>query len=54
MWLHFPHLELLFLFWAFEGAVAAQVSALKNAECPWVFWLALAALVSLVVPLLPC
>lgn len=45
MWLHFPHLELLFLFWAFEGAVAAQVSALKDAECPRVFWLALAALV---------
>lgn len=45
MWLHFPHLELLFLFWAFEGAVAAQVSALKNAECAHVFWLALAALV---------
>ncbi|CAN0396544.1 unnamed protein product, partial [Ectocarpus sp. 12 AP-2014] len=44
MWLHFPHLELLFLFWAFEGAVAAQVSALKNAECAHVFWLALAAL----------
>lgn len=46
MWLHFPHLELLFLFWAYEGAVAAQVSALKNAECPRVFWLALVALVS--------
>lgn len=45
MWLHFPHLELLFLFWAFEGAVAAQVSALKDAACPRVFWLALAALV---------
>ncbi len=45
MWLHFPHLELLFLFWAFEGAVTAQVSALTNAGCPRVFWLALAALV---------
>lgn len=45
IWLHFPHLELLFLFWAFEGAVAAQVSAIRIAECPWVFWLALAALV---------
>lgn len=45
IWLHFPHLELLFLFWAFEGAVAAQVSAIRTAECPWVFWLALAALV---------
>eukprot|EP00903_Cladosiphon_okamuranus_P017880 g16453.t1 len=44
MWLHFPHVELLFLFWAFEGAVAAQVSALNKAECPRVFWLALAAL----------
>jgi len=45
MWLHFPHLELLFLFWAFEGAVTAQISALANAGCPRVFWLALAALV---------
>ncbi|CAM9252509.1 unnamed protein product, partial [Hapterophycus canaliculatus] len=45
IWLHFPHLELLFLFWAFEGAVAAQVSALMNAHCSRVFWLALAALV---------
>lgn len=54
MWLHFPHLELLFLFWAFEGAVAAQVSALKNAECPRVFWLALAALVSRALSLAGC
>ena len=45
IWLHFPHLELLFLFWAFEGAATAQVSALTNAACPRVFWLALAALV---------
>lgn len=45
IWLHFPHLELLFLFWAFEGAVAAQVSAIRTAECPWVFWLAVATLV---------
>ncbi|CAM9339220.1 unnamed protein product, partial [Scytosiphon promiscuus] len=44
VWLHFPHLELLFLFWAFEGAVAAQVSALMNAGCSRVFWLALTAL----------
>lgn len=25
MWLHFPHVELLFLLFAYEGAVAAQV-----------------------------
>lgn len=50
IWLHFPHLELLYLFWAFEGAVAAQVSAVRNADCSLVFRSALGALVKI----LPC
>lgn len=33
-WLHFPHVELVFLFFAYEGAVASQVSALREAGCP--------------------
>ncbi|CAM9193318.1 unnamed protein product, partial [Ectocarpus sp. 13 AM-2016] len=33
-WLHFPHVELVFLFFAYEGAVAAQVSALREVGCP--------------------
>lgn len=45
-WLHFPHVELVFLFFAFEGAVAAQVSALRGTTCPWVIFTAVAALVS--------
>ncbi|CAM9909350.1 unnamed protein product [Ectocarpus fasciculatus] len=28
LWLHFPHVELMYLLFAFEGAVAAQVSAI--------------------------
>ncbi|CAM9748893.1 unnamed protein product [Ascophyllum nodosum] len=36
-WLHFPHVELVFLLFAFEGFVAAQVSAARNAECLPVF-----------------
>ncbi|CAB1116602.1 unnamed protein product [Ectocarpus sp. CCAP 1310/34] len=32
-WLHFPHVELVFLFFAYEGAVASQVSALREAGC---------------------
>lgn len=31
-WLYFPHLELLFLLFAFEGVVAAQVAAVRNAQ----------------------
>eukprot|EP00752_Nemacystus_decipiens_P003432 g3173.t1 len=33
-WLHFPHVELVVLFFAFEGAVASQVSALRGGDCP--------------------
>lgn len=46
VWLHFPHVELVFLFFAFEGAVASQASAIKHAECPTTFYLGLFALVS--------
>lgn len=45
-WLHFPHIELVFLFFAFEGAVAAEVSALRGSTCPWVIFMAVTALVS--------
>ena len=44
-WLHFPHVELVILFFAFEGAVASFASAMRNPECPEVFYTALAALV---------
>lgn len=46
VWLHFPHVELLFLFFAFEGAVGSQAAVLRDAGCPEVFYTALAALVS--------
>lgn len=45
-WLHFPHVELVFLFFAFEGAMASQASAIKHAECVTTFYLGLLALVS--------
>lgn len=44
-WLHFPHVELMFLFFAFQGAVASQVSVLRDSGCPEVFYTAVAALV---------
>lgn len=44
--LHFPHIELVFMFFAFEGAVAAQVSALRVSTCPWVVFMAVTTLVS--------
>lgn len=45
-WLHFPHVELVVLFFAFEGAVASQVSALREGGCPSVIIAAGVALVS--------
>ena len=45
-WLHFPHMELMFVLYAFEGAVAAQLAAIRRGECYLVFFLALAAFVS--------
>lgn len=45
-WLHFPHVELLFLFFAFEGAVASQVSAIRHGGCRLIIIVASVALVS--------
>lgn len=45
-WLHFPHVELVVLFFAFEGAVASFASAMRHSECPEFFYAALVALVS--------
>lgn len=45
-WLHFPHVELVVLFFAYEGAVASQVSALREGGCPSVMITAAVALVS--------
>ena len=45
-WLHFPHIELVVLFFAFEGAVASFASAMRHSECPEVFYTALVAMVS--------
>ena len=45
-WLHFPHFELLFLFFAFEGVVTAAASILQYPGCSYAFYPALAALVS--------
>lgn len=44
-WLHFPNIELGFLFFAFEGSVASQLSAIRNAKCDWVVYIAVAILV---------
>lgn len=46
IWLHFPHVELLFLLYAFEGAVGRQVSAIRDGDCPAVISLGLVYLVS--------
>lgn len=46
-WLHFPHVELVFMMFAFEGAVACQVSTIRDNVSPISFSLALATLVSL-------
>ncbi|CAM9250711.1 unnamed protein product [Hapterophycus canaliculatus] len=43
-WLHFPHIELVFLLFAFEGAVVAQVSAIRENASPVVLCLAIGAL----------
>lgn len=44
--LYFPHVELLFLLFAFEGAVASQLGAILERNCPWVLYVASTALVS--------
>lgn len=43
--LHFPHIELLFLVFAFEGAMTAQIGAIRHATCPQVFCTAVIVLV---------
>lgn len=45
-WLYFPHVELVFLFFAFEGAVASQASAINSVGCPGMVLAACLALVS--------
>lgn len=49
-WLHFPHVELVVLFFAFEGAVASFAAAMRHSECPEIFYTALVALVSAIIP----
>ncbi|CAN0564028.1 unnamed protein product, partial [Ectocarpus sp. 12 AP-2014] len=44
VWLHFPHVELMYLLFAFEGAVAAQVSAIRENATLLVLILAVLAL----------
>ncbi|CAB1104649.1 unnamed protein product [Ectocarpus sp. CCAP 1310/34] len=44
-WLHYPHLELIFLFFAFEGAVTSQVSALRSTSSSKLYYAALVTLV---------
>ncbi|CAM9192533.1 unnamed protein product, partial [Hapterophycus canaliculatus] len=44
-WLHFPHVELVFLFFAFEGAVASFASVMRHSECPELFSTAAIAMV---------
>lgn len=45
VWVHFPHVELVILFFAFEGAVASFASAMRHSECPEIFYTALTAMV---------
>eukprot|EP00903_Cladosiphon_okamuranus_P009469 g9024.t1 len=44
-WLHFPHVELVFLLFAFEGAVSAQVAAVRENPSALVFILAISTFV---------
>ncbi|CAM9590962.1 unnamed protein product, partial [Ectocarpus sp. 13 AM-2016] len=44
-WLHYPHLELIFLFFAFEGAVTSQMAALRSANSSIILYAAVATLV---------
>lgn len=47
MLLYFPHLELVFLLWAFEGTVTVQMTALRFAPHALGFCLVVLSLVSL-------
>lgn len=46
-WLHFPHVELLFLLFAFEGFVVAQIYGIQQSRCLSVQIVAVVVLVSL-------
>ncbi|CAM9633445.1 unnamed protein product, partial [Sphacelaria rigidula] len=37
VWLYFPHVELSFLLFAFEGAAATSVSAIRHSKCLQIF-----------------
>lgn len=50
VWLYFPHIELLFLLFAFEGAMASQLATMRGGGCPWVFYLACTFLVRHTIP----
>ena len=47
VWFHFPHLELVFLFFAFQGAVTTEARVFRHAglNCPSVLFVAIAYLV---------
>lgn len=45
IWIHFPHVELLFLFYAVQGSLAAQVAVLREDDGV-LFYVAAVALVS--------
>lgn len=45
-YLCFPHIELMFLFYAFEGAVASHIEVVTEAGCPGMVFIAATALVS--------
>ncbi len=49
-WVHFPHVQLVFLFLAFGGAVATQAAAARSANCPEISVTAAVALVRLASP----
>lgn len=54
VWVYFPHVQLVFLFFAFGGAVASQAAALRSARCPEIAVSAGLALVRLPVRSLRC
>lgn len=54
VWAYFPHVQLVFLFVAFGGAVASQAAALRSAGCPEIVYSAGLALVRLPLRSLRC
>lgn len=49
-WVHFPHVQLVFLYLAFGGAVASQAAAARSANCPAISVTAVVALVRSTTP----